>query len=312
MKSASSSEEPSNSAPPIPSIEDEFPITTAQGNLLYLFNTNSFGDPSQFEYLNGFHLNDPNWLTVLDNIPYYLDPLVDGSKEQIADYKQYGPVTETTNGNIDTSLEPVGADIMENLSTNGPSGSNSVNNTAIANGGRMDNSTAVPNTIDPVTAAAAGSTTTSTNVTANSSTIPLQPQSKSSSTTPAIFNQSSGDGFGLNYYNNGSWTSASPMIQTPSVQEQPMSKVSPNSGMPPTIGSRIPSQTKFSNQVSTIPPILPPLAQQQQAQQQAQPVANLNISYVFPHQMANYNAQQYGNYNGQSMKSTKNDNRSNQ
>ena len=104
MRSASSSEEPSNSAPPIPSIEDEFPITTAQGNLLYLFNTNSFGDPSQFEYLNGFHLNDPNWLTVLDNIPYYLDPLVDGSKEQIADYKQYGPVTETTNGNIDTLL----------------------------------------------------------------------------------------------------------------------------------------------------------------------------------------------------------------
>ena len=313
MKSASSSEEPSNSAPPIPSIEDEFPITTAQGNLLYLFNTNSFGDPSQFEYLNGFHLNDPNWLTVLDNIPYYLDPLVDGSKEQIADYKQYGPVTETTNGNIDTSLEPVGADIMENLSTNGPSGSNSVNNTAIANGSGMDNSTTVSNTIDPVTAAAvAAGTTTSTNVIANSSTIPLQPQSKSSSTTPAIFNQSSGDGFGLNYYNNGSWTSASPMIQTPSVQEQPMSKVSPNSGMPPTIGSRIPSQTKFPNQVSPIPPILPPLAQQQQAQQQAQPVANLNISYVFPHQMANYNAQQYGNYNGQSMKSTKNDNRSNQ
>ena len=184
MKSASSSEEPSNSAPPIPNIKDEFPITTAQGNLLYLFNTNSFGDPSQFEYLNGFHLNDPNWLTVLDNIPYYLDPLVDGSKEQIADYKQYGPVTEATNGNIDTSLEPVGADIMENLSTNGPSGSNSVNNTAIANGSGMDNSTTVSNTIDPVTAAAAAGTTTSTNVTANSSTIPLQPQSKSSSTIP--------------------------------------------------------------------------------------------------------------------------------
>ena len=106
---------------------------------------------------------------------------------------------------------------MENLSTNGPSGSNSVNNTAIANGSGMDNSTTVSNTIDPVTAAAvAAGTTTSTNVTANSSTIPLQPQSKSSSTTPAIFNQSS-DGFGLNYY-NGSWTSASPMIQTPSVQ----------------------------------------------------------------------------------------------
>ena len=31
MKSASSSEEPSNSAPPIPNIKDEFPITTAQG-----------------------------------------------------------------------------------------------------------------------------------------------------------------------------------------------------------------------------------------------------------------------------------------
>ena len=82
MKSASSSEEPSNSAPPIPSIEDEFPITTAQ-EIFCIYSIPIHLVILQFEYLNGFHLNDPNWLTVLDNIPYYLDPLVDGVRNKL-------------------------------------------------------------------------------------------------------------------------------------------------------------------------------------------------------------------------------------
>lgn len=51
---------------------NDFPITTSRGNLSYLLNPNPFGDPSQFEYLNGFHLNDPYWLSVPDDLPYYL------------------------------------------------------------------------------------------------------------------------------------------------------------------------------------------------------------------------------------------------
>ncbi|CAK9437962.1 uncharacterized protein LODBEIA_P23400 [Lodderomyces beijingensis] len=93
-KSSSSTSKSNDSSPD--NVQMNLPITTARGNLSYLLNTNPFGDPSQFEYLNGFHLNDPFWLTVPDNLPYYLGsppPADDISRQQnrsIAGFK-YNP-----------------------------------------------------------------------------------------------------------------------------------------------------------------------------------------------------------------------------
>ncbi|RCK57958.1 hypothetical protein Cantr_06510 [Candida viswanathii] len=70
--------------------QHDFPITTSKGNLSYLLNPNPFGDPSLFEYLNGFHLNDPYWLTVPDNLPYYL-----GSQIEMDQFKNQQKPSDT-------------------------------------------------------------------------------------------------------------------------------------------------------------------------------------------------------------------------
>lgn len=78
-----------------PDSNSNLPITTARGNLSYLLNTNPFGDPSQFEYLNGFHLNDPFWLTVPDGgaMQYYVEEDARPNKS-IAGFKQYAPMND--------------------------------------------------------------------------------------------------------------------------------------------------------------------------------------------------------------------------
>lgn len=94
------------------------PITTARGNLSYLLNTNPFGDPSQFEYLNGFHLNDPFWLTESDGaMQYYVDDETRQNKT-LAGFKQYAPL----NDNQDTGI---GNDDKRNSNTSITTGGDS-------------------------------------------------------------------------------------------------------------------------------------------------------------------------------------------
>ncbi|KAL6452691.1 hypothetical protein SBY92_000030 [Candida maltosa Xu316] len=121
-------------------IPNDFPITTARGNLSYLLNINPFGDPSQFEYLNGFHLNDPFWLSVPENLPYYLGQVSDGNKGAT---KQFAGATNASSSASSTNTPPPST--MKPVSSNfGVNECNSSWNDASA-------SSKEPQTIDPIT-----------------------------------------------------------------------------------------------------------------------------------------------------------------